>query len=113
MAKKSSTIYLEQKFWDIISEYQLSNHIDSRNDAIQLILHEWYILNSINHIEYKQSKSNDMSIIKIIPSKLNILSSLLFKLSGTSINLSFTFFDLCGYKNVFLRLKNKLSCSKY
>ena len=48
MAKKSSTIYLEQKFWDIISEYQLSNHIDSRNDAIQLILHEWYILNSIN-----------------------------------------------------------------
>ena len=65
MAKKSSTIYLEQKFWDIISEYQLSNHIDSRNDAIQLILHEWYILNSINHIEHKQSKSNDMSIIKI------------------------------------------------
>ena len=65
MAKKSSTIYLEQKFLDIMFEEQVSNHIDNRNDAIQLILHEWYILNSINHIEYKQSKSNDMSIIKI------------------------------------------------
>lgn len=41
MAKLSSTVYLEGKFWDIISEYQRENGISSRNDAIQMILLEY------------------------------------------------------------------------
>lgn len=44
MAKKSSTVNLESKFWDIIARYQDDNNIDSRNEAIQYILHEWDIL---------------------------------------------------------------------
>lgn len=48
MAKKSSTIYLEEKFWNIIKDYQSTNQLDSRNDAIQLILQEWEVLKKID-----------------------------------------------------------------
>lgn len=48
MAKKSSTVNLESKFWDIITKYQDDNNIDSRNEAIQYILHEWDILRKID-----------------------------------------------------------------
>ena len=48
MAKKSSTVNLESKFWDIIAKYQDDNNIDSRNEAIQYILHEWDILRKID-----------------------------------------------------------------
>lgn len=44
MAKRSSTIYLEDKFWDMLTDYQNENNLTSRNDALQLILNEWSIL---------------------------------------------------------------------
>lgn len=47
MAKLSSTVYLEGKFWDIISQYQKENGISSRNDAIQMILLEYSLMKDI------------------------------------------------------------------
>ena len=44
MAKLSSTVYLEGKFWDIINQYQKENDISSRNDAIQMILLEYSLM---------------------------------------------------------------------
>ena len=44
MAKLSSTVYLEGKFWDIINQYQRENDISSRNDAIQMILLEYSLM---------------------------------------------------------------------
>ena len=48
MAKSSSTIYLEEKFWKMIVEYQKINELSSRNDALSLILQEWDILRKID-----------------------------------------------------------------
>lgn len=48
MAKRNSTIYLEDKFWKMIDAYQNENDFSSRNDAIQLILQEWSILRKID-----------------------------------------------------------------
>lgn len=48
MAKKSSTVYLESKFWDLITDYQNDNNISSRNDALQFMLQEWNILRKVN-----------------------------------------------------------------
>lgn len=48
MAKRNSTIYLEDKFWKMIDTYQNENDFSSRNDAIQLILQEWSILRKID-----------------------------------------------------------------
>lgn len=48
MAKKNSTVYLEEKFWELINSYQSENNLSSRNDAIQLILQEWNILRKID-----------------------------------------------------------------
>ena len=48
MAKKSSTVYLEQIFWDMITDYQNTKNLSSRNDALQLILQEWDILRKID-----------------------------------------------------------------
>ena len=44
MAKKSSTVYIEENFWDMISKFQAERDLSSRNDAIQVILSEWNIL---------------------------------------------------------------------
>ena len=44
MAKLSSTVYLEGKFWEIINQYQKENCISSRNDAIQMILLEYSLM---------------------------------------------------------------------
>lgn len=48
MAKRNSTIYLEDKFWKMIDAYQNENDFSSRNDTIQLILQEWSILRKID-----------------------------------------------------------------
>ena len=48
MAKKSSTVYIEENFWDMISKFQAERDLSSRNDAIQVILSEWNILNQID-----------------------------------------------------------------
>lgn len=41
MAKRSSTVYLEDMFWDMIIKYQEKNNLSSRNDALAFILKEW------------------------------------------------------------------------
>ena len=48
MAKKSSTVNLESKFWNMIKDYQDENGIDSRNEALQYMLQEWDILRKID-----------------------------------------------------------------
>ena len=48
MAKKSSTVYIEENFWDMISKFQAERDLSSRNDAIQVILSEWNILKQID-----------------------------------------------------------------
>lgn len=40
MAKKSSTIHIENRSWNYIQDYMLKNGIDSRNTAIEHILLE-------------------------------------------------------------------------
>lgn len=63
MAKTSSTIYLEQKFWEIITDYQKKNNLSSRNDAIQLILKEWDILRRIDFNNIKINVSSESNIV--------------------------------------------------
>ena len=48
MAKKSSTVYIEENFWDMISKFQAERDLSSRNDAIQVILSELNILKQID-----------------------------------------------------------------
>lgn len=48
MAKRSSTVYLEEKFWEMIDEYRNDNKLSSRNDAFQMVLQEWSILTKID-----------------------------------------------------------------
>ena len=48
MAKKSSTVYIEENFWDMISKFQAERDLSSRNDAIQVTLSEWNILKQID-----------------------------------------------------------------
>lgn len=48
MAKKSSTVYIEENFWNMISKFQAERDLSSRNDAIQVILSEWNILKQID-----------------------------------------------------------------
>ncbi len=48
MAKKSSTVYIEENFCDMISKFQAERDLSSRNDAIQVILSEWNILKQID-----------------------------------------------------------------
>lgn len=63
MAKKSSTIYLEQMFWNMITDYQKINGLSSRNDALQLILQEWDILRKIdfNNVKINVATENNVN----------------------------------------------------
>lgn len=63
MAKTSSTIYLEQKFWELITDYQDDNNLSSRNDAIQLILKEWDILRRIDFNNIKINVSSENNVV--------------------------------------------------
>jgi len=57
--KRSSTVYLEDIFWDMICNYQNENNLSSRNDALALILKEWEMLKKIdlNNIKVNDNKS--------------------------------------------------------
>ena len=62
MAKKTSSVHIEEYFWSLIEEYQNSKGIQSRNTALENILTEWNILknlnlnsNTRNGIKYKDS----------------------------------------------------------
>lgn len=51
MAKKSSTVHLEQSTWDEIAQYQKEYDISSRNDAIERMMVERRVLLGIrSHI---------------------------------------------------------------
>lgn len=52
MAKKSSTIHIEQCFWDLIEDYQKNNGMDSRNLAIECLLSEYKALKSITQVNF-------------------------------------------------------------
>lgn len=59
MAKRSSTIYLEEKFWNMVDKYQSDNNLSSRNDAFQMILSEWNMLSKIDFNNIKVSINID------------------------------------------------------
>lgn len=46
MAKKSSTIHIENCFWKLIDDFQYENDMSSRNTAIECILSEYKALKS-------------------------------------------------------------------
>lgn len=48
MAKKTSSVHIEEYFWNLIEEYQNSKGIQSRNTALENILTEWNILKNLN-----------------------------------------------------------------
>ena len=69
MAKKSSTIHIENCFWDLIDNYQKANNMSSRNTAIECILSEYKALKETKEIikdnthittENKTSKEDPM-----------------------------------------------------
>lgn len=64
--KKSSTVYLEETFWDMINKFQKQNNLSSRNDAIQVILSEWSILKQIdfNNIQVNVNIGDISQVIK-------------------------------------------------
>ena len=66
MAKKSSTVYIEENFWDMISKFQAERDLSSRNDAIQVILSEWSILKQIdfNNIQVNVNIGDISQVIK-------------------------------------------------
>lgn len=57
MAKKSSTVHLEQSTWDEIEKYQKENGITGRNDAIERMLLERRLLMNLNIQPHSQFKS--------------------------------------------------------
>lgn len=48
MAKISSTIYLESRYWNLIEDYQKEFDISSRNDALATMLHEWSMMKKLD-----------------------------------------------------------------
>lgn len=63
MAKKSSTVYIEEVFWDMITNYKKDKNLGSRNDALQLILQEWDILRKIDFNNIKINMTSDTNVI--------------------------------------------------
>ena len=68
MAKKSSTVYIEENFWDMISKFQAERDLSSRNDAIQVILSEWNILKQIgfNNIQVNVNIGDVSQVVRQI-----------------------------------------------
>lgn len=58
MSKKSSTIHIEQCFWDLIEDYQKDNGMDSRNLAIECLLSEYKALKSLTKIRFNNNQYN-------------------------------------------------------
>lgn len=65
MAKKSSTVYLEEIFWNMITDYQKDKKLGSRNDALQLILQEWDILRKIDFNNIKINITTGENIVTV------------------------------------------------
>lgn len=59
MAKKSSTIHIENCFWDLIEDYQKSNDMNSRNTAIECILSEYKALKNLSSNSLITKEKND------------------------------------------------------
>ena len=55
MARKSSTIHIEESFWDDISRYMEENKINSRNTAIEQMLIERRMLLKLFNINQHQN----------------------------------------------------------
>ncbi len=65
MAKKSSTVHLEQSTWDEIARYQKEYDISSRNDAIERMLVERRVLLGIrSHISPSKNEEFKVDNIK-------------------------------------------------
>lgn len=71
MAKKTSSVHIEEYFWNLIEEYQNSKGIQSRNTALENILTEWNILKNLNlnpnthdGIKFKDSNIDDNNELK-------------------------------------------------
>lgn len=65
MAKKSSTVHLEQSTWDEIEKYQKENGITGRNDAIERMLLERRLLMNLNIRPYSaQDAQNKIQPVK-------------------------------------------------
>lgn len=65
MAKKSSTVYLEEIFWNMVTDYQKDKKLGSRNDALQLILQEWDILRKIDFNNIKINITAGENIVAV------------------------------------------------
>lgn len=70
--KKSSTIHLEERFWELIKNYQNDNKLSSRNDAIQLMLHEWEILKGVKPKPIEEPKLDDDIMLGLMDIKNNM-----------------------------------------
>lgn len=55
MAKRTSSIHIENNLWEYIAEFQRQNDIDSRNTAIEWILVE----HRLNHSKSFQNENTE------------------------------------------------------
>lgn len=62
MAKKSSTVHLEQSTWDEVKEYQKENGGISRNEAIERMLTERRLLMKMNLGIVSKKESNEIAV---------------------------------------------------
>lgn len=71
MAKKTSSIHIENSLWDYISDYQKEHGIDSRNTAIEWILieHRMKFSNKSNIKDNVEIKSETKEHIKQVVEK--------------------------------------------
>ena len=63
MARKSSTIHIEESFWHEISDYMETNKINSRNAAIeQMLIERRLLLKVLNHNTTPQINPTSVTI---------------------------------------------------
>lgn len=62
MPKKSSTIHIEESFWDLIDDYQTKYKMSSRNTAIECILSEYRCLKNLTLAPLEQISSDKSAI---------------------------------------------------
>lgn len=64
MAKKSSTVHLEESTWREIDEYKDKNGCSSRNDAIERMFTERRLLLNLNYSRNGSQDENEVSCDK-------------------------------------------------
>lgn len=62
MAKKSSTIHIENCFWDLIDDYKKTHDMSSRNTAIECILSEYKALKSLKSPFLSESENSKYEV---------------------------------------------------